>query len=402
MIVVGAGPGGSSAAYHLAKAGVDTLLIDKASFPRDKTCGDGLTPRAVHQLEEMGVNLASISQAWRVSSADVVSPYGRSVRVDIPNTPGWPDHIYVLPRFILDNLIRERAATAGARIETPIHATSIQAGRDQVLLGCETLGAKVDLRARILILATGSSTALLTRNNILSSPPAVALAARAYLEGCENFTASDALKFHFYRAALPGYGWVFPLSDTSVNIGVAVYSMRNRNLRGSNPARHRRVFESFLKSTEVRSYLGGSYRLKGTLESFPIRMDFPGSPASGERILLVGEAAGLVNPLTGDGIDFALETGKLAAEHLRQLFERADLSREALSGYDRLLRQQYGALFSFSRTFQNLLQFPLALDLLVREAGNLPYLAQVLAKILLGPDGANRLGGRLVRKLLPV
>jgi flavin-dependent dehydrogenase len=379
---------------------VDTLLIDKAPFPRDKTCGDGLTPRAIRLLDGMGIDLDGFGQAWRISAADVVAPNGDSVRVDIPASPGWPDHIDVVPRLILDNLIRERAATAGAELRAPFHATSIHVGDDQVLLGCETAEARVDLRARVLILATGASTALLIRNRLLPATPAVALAARAYLMDCKEFTAADVLKFHFHRAALPGYGWVFPLSQSSVNIGVAIYSTRNREHGRSNSANHRQIFGTFLESASVKSYLGASYRFEGTLASYPIRMDFPRSPLSGERVLLVGEAAGLVNPLTGDGIDFALESGKLAASYLGSLLDRGDFSKIALSGYDRLLRRRYGTLFAFSRALQKLLRFPAAVDLLVREAASAPQLAEALATILLGSEGTNRLGRRLLRKVV--
>ncbi len=377
VIIIGAGPAGSSAAYFLARAGVKVLLLDKATFPRDKTCGDGLVPRALPILAEMGI-LNTIKQqgsAWQLDRLEITAPSGRTVRFMIPPLPHAPNHAIVIPRLILDNLVLQRAIASGAEFRGGVHVRSISADTDGV-----TISADENYRATMVIVATGANTALL--NNIGLNPPKPNIvAARAYFEGIDSLPAH--FQFRFDGVVLPGYGWVFPLSASSANIGAGFIRTGKREHYQSAQT----AFNSFIQSSALGAMLVNAKQI-GALKSFPIRTDFATAPTFAERILLVGEAAGLVNPLTGDGIDFALESGKIAAEHILHMLKLGDISRSKLQSYDKILRLRYQNLFRFSERVSRMALNRRALNWLVPLAASRPKLSEALVNILLGAQPA--------------
>src|SRR5262249_40553221 len=162
---------------------------------------------------------------------------------------------------------------------------------------------------------------------------------RAYFEGLPGL-AADQIQFRFDGVPMPGYAWIFPTSETTANIGLGVFAARPG---ARAPVSPRAAFERWRQWPAGRQ-APGDPGPAGPIKGYPIRSDFLTSPAVAERVLVVGEAAGLVNPLTGDGIDFALESGQLAAEHLSEQLAHSDLSARGLAGYDRALRRRYSAL----------------------------------------------------------
>ena len=393
-IIVGAGPGGAAAAYGLAKAGLEVLLLDGASFPRDKTCGDGLTPRAVHMLETMDLDPLCVPGAWRMDGVEVVAPNGRAVSLRLPDKPGWPDHIVVAPRVALDDAVRALALEAGATFQR-VRVGGLERNSHVTVHGQQE-GRDISYQGRAVVLATGANSGLLLKEGLLERTPPVALAARAYLENVQNLP--QRMQFRFDNLPLPGYGWIFPTSPTTANVGVTLYPLPHLWRRLAKPTLPRRALEPFLQAPAVRAFLQGA-RFSSPVQGFPIRMDFPRFPTVGDRLLLVGEAAGLVNPLTGDGIDFALESGHLAAAHLTTVLARGEASREGLEPYNMLLREAFGSLFAFSRTLQKALVSPRLLNTLVYFAERRPELAKGLTHIVLGPD-TSRLGKRALRRAL--
>ncbi|MBA3871770.1 MAG: geranylgeranyl reductase family protein [Anaerolineae bacterium] len=377
VVIIGAGPAGSSAAYYLACAGMKVLLLDKATFPRDKTCGDGLVPRALPILAEMGIlnTLKSQLLGWQLDQLEVTAPSGRTVRFTIPSLPHAPNHAVVIPRLILDNLLLQQAIAVGANFRGGVHIRGIQVNTDGV-----TISGDENYHATLAIVATGANTALLSSLGLNPPKPNI-VAARAYFEGIDALPPH--FQFRFDGVVLPGYGWVFPLSASSANIGAGFIRTGKREHHQSAQT----VFNSFLQSPKLKAILGNA-RQVGTLKSFPIRTDFASAPTFAERILLVGEAAGLVNPLTGDGIDFALESGKIAAEHVIHMLRLGDVSRSQLQAYDTILRQRYQNLFRFSERVSRMTLNRRALDWLVPLAATRPKLSETLVNILLGAQPA--------------
>jgi menaquinone-9 beta-reductase len=336
VIVIGAGPGGSTTAHYLARDGARVLLLDKASFPRDKTCGDGLTPRAVGMLQDMGLleQVASVGQ--RISRFEVVAPNQAVTQSPIPTSGALPNHSLVVPRFLLDEKLLQRAIDSGAQFEAGMHVTrvshdtlaTVHAGHD---------GQQVTYRAPMVVIATGANTRLLMTCGILQHPPETMVAARAYFAGLRGL--SDVWQLRFDGVPLPGYGWIFPTGDGTANIGAGYFA----RARTSSAAR---AFEQFMANSALRPMLSEARQL-GPMKSYPLRADFTTAPTHAERILLVGEAAGLVNPLTGEGIDYAMESGRVAAAHLHGMLARNDFSAAARQAYDAELREHYQSLFEF-------------------------------------------------------
>jgi flavin-dependent dehydrogenase len=182
VVIIGAGPAGSAAAYYLACAGAKVLVLDKATFPRDKTCGDGLVPRALPILAEMGIldMLRQQDLGRQLDQLEVSAPSGRTVRFTIPPLPHAPNHAVVIPRLTLDSLLLQKAIASGVDFRGGVHVRGIQADADGV-----TIASDENYHATLAIVATGANTALL--NNLGLNPPKPNIvAARAYFEGIES------------------------------------------------------------------------------------------------------------------------------------------------------------------------------------------------------------------------
>lgn len=398
VVVVGAGPGGSAAAHFLSRRGLDVLLLDRADFPRDKTCGDGLTPRALRVLDEMDL-LADISRVGcTVDGYAVVAPNGRRTSAQIADAQIADAQIsgaqrsgaLVVPRMQLDNIILRKAIASGARFEPKVSVSRIEPTSGGVSLVAD----KATFEGRMAVIATGAAYGVLTRSAILPRPPRAMLAARAYFADLQADVARQ-FELRFSDVPMPGYGWVFPTGRRSANVGVGFLPRK----RSGTSAQ---AMERFTRGRQMRDLLAGA-RQDGPLKGYPIRVDFLRSPTIAPNTLLVGEAAGLVNPLTGEGIDYALESGRIAAEHtLRALSEGAHLD-----AYDRELRAHFGPIFRFSEMVRDWYCQPLLLNLLVPLANSHPELRQLLARTVLGerqPRGygpatmAARLAMYLVRR----
>ena len=377
VVVVGAGPAGSATAHSLTARGFDVLLLDKASFPRDKTCGDGLTPRAVHVLDEMGVLPQLLVAGCRLNNVRIIAPNGRVVNAALPHHGGSPDYTLVVPRLVLDDLLRQHAIASGTEFESSIDITELIQEGDRVLLRGTSHGHTIAFRGRMAVIATGASVKLLKNVGILTHTPPVALSSRAYFENVSGL--SDVAHMSFAGLPLPGYGWVFPLSDGSANIGAGIVPP-GRFRRRAAP---RAPFETFVNTPQLQSMLANAWRV-GPVKGFPIRTDFVRARTWGPRTLLVGEAAGLVNPLTAEGIDYALESGHLAADHLAHMFAADDFSPAQHLAYDRLLRERFQRLFLFCERMLLLCHSRHLLNLAVSAAARRPALKSRLIDVVLG------------------
>lgn len=343
VVVVGAGPGGATTAHYLARAGLDVLLLDKADFPRDKTCGDALTPRALRALDEMGISDPVLQAGTRHSRVDFFSPRQQVVPAHVRSRDGQYDFIQVVPRLILDNLLLQHAIASGAHFEPRVRVVQVAREGEGVVVTGERGKQRPTYRARVAVIATGASPALLLRMGLLKQTPNVILCSRAYYDGIADPEA--AIQCRFDSVPMPGYGWIFPLSPTRANVGIGIF--RYGLPRLWMPETARKAFDAFVASPAVRQVLGDA-RPDGPIKGFPIRVDFARAPTYGDRVLLVGEAAGLVNPVTGEGIDYAIESGKIAADHLAIMFATGDFAPQRLHAYDAQLRGMYQRLFVLS------------------------------------------------------
>ncbi|MCS7220942.1 MAG: NAD(P)/FAD-dependent oxidoreductase [Anaerolineae bacterium] len=380
VLVVGAGPAGSAVAMQLAVADWDVLLVDRARFPRDKTCGDGLTPRAVKALQELGVLDKVAAQAHCVTGADLFSPSGYRLHVNFADyLDGWPHFGLTIPRFQLDDTLREHARAQGARflpdckVLGPVASDVV--GRGDLLGQCG--GEPCLLRARLVILATGVNLPLLRAWGFVNRMPPTVSAARAYWEGVRD--PSENFEFYFDRRLDRGYAWLFPLGGGRANIGLGLFP----HGRQEPPSAARELLPFLEQHPALAQRLQGARRA-GPVKGYPLRTDFPRHPVVRDGVMLVGEACGLVNPVTGEGIDLALESGLLAAEVADRALRDGRPNMRGLSPYERELRARFARFFWEMRWMVRLAMRPRALDILIRQSLRHSELARVIIHITLG------------------
>ncbi|HEY2086071.1 MAG TPA: menaquinone reductase [Mycobacterium sp.] len=343
VVVVGAGPAGSAAAAWAARAGRDVLVIDAANFPRDKSCGDGLTPRAVAELERLGLG------EWldaRIRHRGLrMSGFGGEVEVEWPG-PSFPSTGSAVARVELDDRIRKVAEESGARMR----------------LGVKAVGANHDSSARVTSLTLADGTQVGCRELIVADgarstlgrglgrrwhqETVYGIAARGYLttpRSDDPWLTSHLELRSPDGAVLPGYGWIFPLGNGEVNIGVGALSTSKR------PAELAlRPLMSYY--TDLRREEWGFEGPPRAMSSALLPMGGAVSGVAGRNWMLIGDAAACVNPLNGEGIDYGLESGRMAAEMLGS----GDLSK----AWPHVLQSHYGRGFSVARRLGLLLTFP--------------------------------------------
>src|SRR5215208_983996 len=300
VAIIGAGPAGSAAAYFLARGGLSVALLDKFDFPRDKTCGDGLTHRALEVLNAMGVLPRVEEAAYPCTALTIRNSDEVTYRIELsgPNDPSR--HILILPRLRLDGILLQHAIKAGAQFLSPTKVENIVQENGSVHLSLEG-GQSID--CQLAIIATGANTGLLRKTGLLKHVPPANLAARAYFENVEGL--DDTVVLFFDGVEHPGYGWVFPTGPGMANIGCGVFF----DSRTPQPTHLRHLIQHH---PYLQRILRNAKQV-GPIKGHPLRTDFPRSLTGKDRILVTGEAIGLVNPITGEGIDYALESAQLAA-----------------------------------------------------------------------------------------
>ena len=301
-VVVGAGPAGSIAALVLARGGARVALVDKASFPRDKACGDLVGPRGVQVLAELGVRVPDAGQGADLLA---VGPSGRASK--LPAFPGrtYAGHGIVVPRLVFDDALREAALAAGAvPVQARIAAVDADGGTVRAVIASD--GRR--LAAGVFIGADGSLSPLARLAGMLDPDTALwGFAIRAYLPAevpLPLLVLLDARPWRIY----PGYGWLFPGADGQANVGIGVglgNSRRQAPLRDD--------LARFCALLARRGDIGPDVR-PGPVTGGWLRMGGTGTPPAAGNVLLVGDAAGLINPLQGEGIAPGMVSARLAAE----------------------------------------------------------------------------------------
>lgn len=386
VIVVGAGPAGSSAAFHLARAGVDVLLLEKSVFPREKVCGDGLTPRAVHQLIRMGVDIKA--PGWTRSRGMRWVAGERQVQIDWPALGGYPDFGLTRSRHDFDDILARHAVAAGARLRTGVKVTdpvTDRAGRVTGVTAVSGAGDPVVHRAPVVIAADGASARLALAMGLQrDTKRQIATAARRYYRSPERSREEYLelwadLRFPRSDRYLPGYGWIFPMGDGRVNVGL-----------GAIP--HRRHGKADLRATLDRwlARTPGAWGLReenaeGPVRSAALPLGFNRHPLYARGLLLVGDSGGMISPWNGEGIGQALEAGEVAAETAAlALAMPAGPGRErALHHYPVEMNRRWGSYYRLGNTAADLVFSRSGFQpVLNRYVMGSPFLLNTLARLL--------------------
>jgi len=422
VIVVGAGPGGSAAAYHLARAGLDVLVLEKSSFPREKVCGDGLTPRAVKQLTGMGIPLRP-EDGWFPNKGIRIIGGGVRIELDWPELTSYPGYGLVRSRLGFDETVARAAQRAGARLQEMVTVTGPILDSDGRITGVTARqtapgqagegaggnagsagpGPERSYRARLVVAADGNSSRLSLAMGLRKRddrPLGVAIRTYYrsprhdddYLETWLDLRDSDAL--------LPGYGWIFGLGDGTSNVGLGLlntsasfghvdYRAMLRRWLANMPAEWGYTEEN--RTTPIRGAA--------------LPMGFNRTPHYTRGLLLVGDAGGMVNPFNGEGIAYAMESGEIAARVIAKALARpgragADL---VLQSYPRALKDAYGGYYTLGRKFVGAIGHPRLMEFATRHGLPRPTIMRFTMKLLAnlteprGGDAADRVINALSR-----
>lgn len=312
VLVVGAGPAGSAAAITLARAGIDVMLVDQHSFPRDKVCGDGLIPDAHAALRKLGVYDEVQALARPASHVGCIAPRGG--RIDVPGA------LAVLPRRELDWILCRAAVAAGARMHAPLKFVAPLEDKGAVVGAVLQAGEqRIELRAQWVVLATGAVPQALLAAGMSERQTPSGVALRGYIRNPAMAAQIDRLEVVWHRALRPGYGWIFPCRDGVFNIGVGLADSHDAKRNGRLAKREfnlKQVFEDFTRAYEPARRLVEGGEWVSPLKGAPLRCTLEGARYSRPGLLVTGEAAGSTYSFTGEGIGKALGTGMLAADAL--------------------------------------------------------------------------------------
>ena len=352
VVVVGAGPGGSATAAHLARRGLHVTLLEKATFPRDKVCGDGLTPRAVKQLIRLGIDVSE-EAGWKHTEG--LRIHGGRVAPFVlpwPELADYPNFGMVCRRTVLDERLARHAESQGVTLVEGANVTEPILAPDGRIRGVRTADGRV-YSAPVVVAADGNSSRLgLAMGLHKRDDRPMGVAVRAYYRSPLSEARNLESWLELWDGAphesdlLPGYGWAFPEGDGTVNIGHTDY---------------RSLMKRWLSHMPAEWTLAEEHR-EGPIRGAALPMAFNRQPHYLNGLLLVGDAGGMVNPFNGEGIDYAMEAGEMAADAIAEAHYRGHgtpAAEKALQGYPRALQEHFGGYYRLGTVFVRLIGDPI-------------------------------------------
>ncbi|GLW98398.1 geranylgeranyl reductase family protein [Microtetraspora sp. NBRC 16547] len=383
VIVVGAGPAGSTTAFYLAQAGLTVLLLEKTRFPREKVCGDGLTPRAVKQLIAMGVDIDA--PGWIRNKGLRVVGGGLRFELDWPELASFPDFGLVRTRKDFDQILADNAVRAGVTLLQGVNVTGpILDERSGHVVGVTAKqdGEEVAFRSRLVVAADGNSTRLsLAMGLHKRQDRPMGVAVRTYFTSPrhDDDYLETWLELWDGDRLLPGYGWIFGVGDGTSNVGLGLLNTSDafKNID------YRDLLRRWVKNMPAEwGYNEDS--MTGPVRGAALPMAFNRQPHYTRGLVLVGDAGGMINPFNGEGIAYAMETGRTAADAVVTALSQPTPARRerVLRAYPHILKDAYGGYFTLGRYFVEAISRPGVMNFATRHAMPHPRLMRFALKLL--------------------
>ena len=386
-IVVGAGPGGATAAAFMAESGLRVLLLDKSTFPRDKVCGDAISGKSVDVLRRLNL-VDEVMQTRQVGSWGVTfgGPYGDEVAIpftkelDKPVPPG-----FVCAREVFDQVLFEKAVQAGADVRQGVavkkllwedgRVTGVEA-EQQSLRGASTLRPlPLTLHAPIVVGADGAYSVVAREVGMQQLDERHYCAGlRAYYTGVTGFHRLNHVELHFVDEAIPGYFWIFPMADGRANVGIGMLSRAIKK----KDVRLKEVLAACVAHPRFRERFAGAEQV-GPVRGWGLPLGSKPRPMAGDGWLLVGDAASLIDPFTGEGIGNAMIAGELAAKWTSRAKAEGDYAAAFLQGYQRDVLDYLQGELRLSHAMQRLIGWKWLLNTVIRKASRSAELADAIS-----------------------
>jgi menaquinone-9 beta-reductase len=369
VCIIGAGPGGAAAALQLNQLHIPCIVVDKAVFPRDKVCGDGLSGKVVTALTRIdpviGERLRAFlykQDSWGVT---FVSP-GR-YHMDVPYKPAYNKETdacigFTCKRIHFDNfLVEEIKRQPGITFHEGIAIEHFRRETDGYVV--TDASGTFSIKAKLLIVANGAHSRFTKEiAQIRMEPAYYAAGIRGYYRNISGLHADNFIELHFLKPLLPGYLWIFPLPNGEANVGIDMLSVTVRKKK----INLKKLLADTLENDPVFRERFKDAEMTGSPEGYGLPLGSKKRKLSGNRYMLVGDAACLVDPFTGEGIGNALYTGMMAAQQAAETVKTGDFSAQALAGYDENVYRVLGPELKLSHRLQKLLKYPWLFNLLMK------------------------------------
>jgi menaquinone-9 beta-reductase len=404
VIVVGAGPAGSAAAFHCASAGLDVLLLEKATFPRDKICGDGLTPRAVAELVRMGLPLRE-QDGWIRNVGLRVIGGGHRLELAWPELSSYPSYGLARSRMSFDHTLASHARSAGAKLLEGTNVTgSVRDERTGRVVGvhARTDDGDVTFRAPVVIAADGVSARLATGLGLekrMDRPMGVAV--RTYFRTPRHDDPWMESHLELWEGEprrsnlMPGYGWIFSLGDGTANVGLGSVA----STAAATKVDYKALFAQWMANAPAEWEFTPDNQV-GPLRGAALPMGFNRGPLYGNGLMLVGDSAGMISPFNGEGIAYGLQAGRVAADAIAQGLSRGTVAgrERAFATYQSRMKDDLGGYFTLGRVFVRLIEHPEVMRVCTRYGLPRPLVMKFVLKLL--SDCYEPRGGDLVDRVI--